>query len=76
MDRPDERGIEDEPAGDGQLKETPANRDKRNNIFGGASGLSGDTFFFFGHPLCDLNAFILFLDFMVTHNNHLNGRSV
>jgi hypothetical protein len=34
-------------------------------------GSSSDALFFFGHPLCDFNALILFLDFMITHNDHL-----
>jgi hypothetical protein len=34
-------------------------------------GLSSDSLFFFGHPLCDFKALILFFDFVVTHNNHL-----
>jgi hypothetical protein len=37
-------------------------------------GSSTDALFFFGHPPCDFNALTLFLDFMVTHNDHLNSQ--
>jgi hypothetical protein len=32
---------------------------------------SPNALFFLGHPPCDFNALILFLDFMVAHNDHL-----
>jgi hypothetical protein len=71
MDGADEGRIKDQPAGNRQLKKTPYNCNGGNYIFRRAMGSSTDALFFFGHPPCDFNALTLFLDFMVTHNDHL-----
>jgi hypothetical protein len=71
MDGPDEGGVQDEPAGNRQLKNAPDHTHKGDHVFGISPGAPPHTLFFFGHSFSDFQALILLLDFIFSHDGHL-----